>query len=166
MSIDSSKRRALTILSALLFLFLNSCSSETARWQMDEIVSDSPVYQSKRLLHLASNRSTGFELEISQGQSDMQVHINVFSRQIPAYSGNPKRALITIADPSQSHNILAHRLKGGQRLRLGQEHSQLLLNSLKNSKEVKIYLEGYEENIDTEGFTGLFSRFPSPSSPN
>lgn len=148
-------------MSALIFLFLSSCSSVQAPWQLDEIVSHNPAYQSKRLLHIASNKNTGFDLEIGHILSEHHVHINVFSRQIPAYLGDLKKALITISNEKESRNMLVHRLEGGQRIFLGKDETQFLLASLETYKEVNIYLEGYEENIDTKDFTTLFSKFPS-----
>jgi hypothetical protein len=158
MSKNSSRGRAFVFMSALLFLSLFSCSSEKSRWKIQEAISQKPAYHSSKICYSTKNFRTGLELEVSQGLGGLRLHINVFSGKIPRFFNDPKRALLTIVDDHGKRNFLVHRFEGGQKLLFDQEQSKYLLSSLENSKEISILLEGYEERIDTIGFSELFSK--------
>jgi hypothetical protein len=151
--------RAWHILLLLLFLF--ACGKQS-QWAFDQIHSKRQEFRSTKLTYRSHDPVNGIEIQFLKTEEHLNVYLNIHSIPITPYQGDPKKALLTLEIESQAIRTLAYRFTGGQRFLLSEETAQILIEALKNKKEVTVSLIGYRTILKPEDFASKFEQLLHP----
>lgn len=150
----------ISIKKALLgaFFILNSCS-HCAPWQYDYICSCDPCFQCAKVYYEPQNvfREAGIEIAFST-DTGFRFFLNFYGCPIPDKLIHDDAAEVTLIINNTSSLILANVCKGGQRLILPEDASQLIIQSLLNNEEVCLKIWRYSVNIPLEGFEKNYNK--------
>jgi len=149
------------ILRAALLLLSSSCSS-SSHWSVQHQHTGNADFNSSKLSYYAPDKVNGIDLEILSQEQSMRIYLNVHSRRIPAFKGNPQEALIKITVEDQVFELIGARHQGGQRLLLPESILGILISQLKEGKSIFIELEGYSGIIHGEQFAKKFQKIAHP----
>lgn len=131
-----------------LLLFISACSPQK-NWIYREVSSKLPEFESSYLQLPPQNELTGIGVEILSCVTGTTAYLNVISRQIPPFQGNPAEAIVVFQIGDEKIPYKAHRMEGGQRLLLPHEATEKLIKVLSQDKTLKIYLDGYQTDVIT-----------------
>jgi len=148
-------------LFAALLLIFQSCSSSCRQWTYDEVCTNCPYYNSKRLVLYPDNQFRGLELVFLRTYSGQRAYINIFSLALPMDSNDPHKTQICISCEISSYDLYAERLEGGQRLLLSDEAAELIISNLLECKTVTISVGRYKSEIIPRGFSEAYRNFIS-----
>lgn len=134
-----------------ILLFLCSCSTSSNNWQIDQISAGNPVYDSTRLRYASSAPIT---LEMLRVGNDIDAFLSLTRFRIK--EGKVK---VHFTTPAGSFEDLALVHEGNMRVRLSQEATERLIDSLRNGEKVTILLDGFEQTLEPGKFSRSFSEF-------
>lgn len=130
----------------LLLLLLTACSTPQA-WTTAAVVTKKHQFDSTRVKLDSKNTLTGIGVEFLQGNFGTIGYLTVAARSIPPFQGDEERAIVVMAIGEEKLPFEAHRLRGGQKLRLPDEATEKLLTHLRDGEEITLYLEGFMERL-------------------
>ncbi|MBI5345913.1 MAG: hypothetical protein HZB76_02065 [Chlamydiae bacterium] len=143
----------------VFFLLLISCSKNET-WKLDSLSQCEADFNSCKLTN-NSNQISGLEVEFIQTKNELYGYLNVFFQTTTPIIDNEKKAKVTIKINDQTFEKIESRLKGGQKIALSSETTDLIITSLKNNHEVTIMLDGYETTLEPKDFANKFDNLKS-----
>ena len=112
---------------ALLFFF-TSCSSRHY-WHYREVVTDNPCTSSALLTSCLKNHFSGSEVQFLYEYGGVHCYLNVYGREIPPFE-HGDFSLLCLSTGDEQIQTLCYRMRGGQRLLLGEQVSRYLIDAL------------------------------------
>jgi len=124
-----------------------------------KLKAGSQAFNSAKLLYPATNFSHDLEIEFLYTADQLHAYINVFLEAIPAYEHDEKSALIRIETKSGVHQLLVHRLSGGQRLKIPEDLLETFLSYFEQNSSLSLKLQGpYHTQINCKYFKQHFKQ--------
>ncbi len=144
-----------------LSVYLFACSSQS-QWTSDQVESGKKEFSSTKLSYLSKDPVYGIDLEFLKIEERLNVYLNVHSVPVPPHQGNQKNALLKLDIDGEILRCETYRLEGGQRFLLPDEMTKIVIESLKNNKEITFILPGYRSTIKAEDFSTKFDQLLNP----
>ncbi len=145
------------------FLILLGCLAiscgKQSHWAFDQIHSNKSEFCSTKLTYRSLDPAYGINLEFLKTQDSLNTYLNVHS--IPL-KGKQKDVPLKIEIDGKVLRASAYRLAGGQRFLLPQETANLLIDALKNGKEVSMTLVEYKTTFKPDDFSQKFEKLLHP----
>lgn len=138
-----------------LFLFLTSCSKSSHQWICEKTLTHDPCYDSMRIILPSRNHFRELELELTQG-AYCKMYINVFSIELPEDPDCPNKTKVSLSVDGNSKIVYADRLKGGQRLLLPPDTTQMIIDSLLEGKPLSLSVSRYKAEIIPDRFSNFY----------
>lgn len=133
----------------LLFLFLTASCARHSPWIYQEVISDSPQFNSYQLTYTPNNLFNGLEMQLIRGQFGLIGFFNVYCREITSDSFS----LMIDGNSSYYTGIL---MKGGQRLQLPTQATAQISAALLEGHRILATLSGYSTWIEPANFAKVF----------
>lgn len=133
----SSFRFLAPILCLLLF---TACSTYIRQWELLENVTQTPQFNSGRMILPPDSDCSNIELEITRSYSGTRFYVNLLSLQAPPLQGDPTRTYLEIVFEQDEKPWIVHPwlFSGGQRLLLPDEVADALIDALMMGKSFTI----------------------------
>jgi hypothetical protein len=142
-------------LKVLCFITLMSCSSSGLKqWQFQSVETQSPKFNSGRLILPPDEECEYLELELVRNGSGIRFYLNLFFSQARPWEYDSTRTTVEIfcQNPSAHYIIHPHLLLGGQRILLDKEDADYLIELLKNDQEFTLKLGRHEMKVIPTSF--------------
>lgn len=155
---DLHRKGWLTILS--FFLPLCSCTTAPSRqWELEKACTPYASYDSARLFLPVDDQYRGLELVLVHGSQGASMYLNACNSMLPCDPCEGADFDMTPVDlviADQYVTLMAHRLKGGQRLLLPTEAVNLIVESLFAGCPVFLTVGCYQTEITPCNFPELY----------
>lgn len=132
---------------SLLLFFLTACASPSL-WQLDSV----PLYT--RLLYHDPTSPSPLRFELIQHGEEITAYLNLTQHRLSACPSLPLKLLIRDEVYEEEHPLL----EGRMRLRLSSQLTNKLIEALQNGTSVTLSLDGFEETLRSESFTGFYQQ--------
>ena len=132
-------------LFVLALIFFSSCSSPSTRWNLSNVSLGKE--NSSRLIHKIENHYTGIRLELLRISEEVHGYLCVSSSKIKDDS-----IVIEIDIEGQPFEGKAFSYQGGQRFRLNDDTTELIIRALSEDKDVTLQFDRYQEVIRSDQF--------------
>lgn len=115
----------------LMFLFSACTSSSCRQWELQEIITKRPCYNSSRLILAPDTATSNLEMEIVCDKNGMHIYLNLLLLEAPPWKEDPRFTKIEILEENQETKVIyPYLFKGGQRLLLQDEDANQIIQLL------------------------------------
>lgn len=141
----------LTALSILVITF--SCASPR-QWIIQETVTCSPEYSSKRLLLAPSDKCNGIQVELIKDCYEVRTTLNCFSLPLTPKWDTSIEVIFDYGDHFET--FIGYVLEGGQRIVLSAEGTNQLIENLSSGQPFSIFVGRYKTDLTPYKFVELY----------
>lgn len=138
----------------IFFLLLLSCSVST-KWHVTQ--TDLGNQKSSHLVYELENHYTGVQLEFLRIGEEMSGYLSVQSKEID--KERSRSIPLEIAIENKSRKGMAFVYEGGQKFKLDDETTQLILQALLEEKTISIRFSRYVQEINGTHFNKKYQEW-------
>ena len=151
------------ISAASWFSFLAAGCSSPNGWQLDEIAAGDRAFDSSRLRFVDPEGASPLAFELLRVGDSVEAFICLSRNHLsPSLSETPLESQSVTAlfriDGEEFEEKIPFR-EGGMKVRLSSETASRLTQALQDEKEIGILIDGFEENLTSDRFSGIFRKF-------
>ncbi len=147
-------------LIALCLISLLGCSSPACRqWEIQEVITKTPRFNTGRLLLAPHSDYSYLELELVRNRSGIRFYLNLLFLNAPPYEDNPAYTTVEIVFEDQEPWVVyPHLFAGGQRLLLPGDVADRLIQALLDDISFTIRLGRSHVVVIPTNFTAVYER--------
>lgn len=135
-----------------ILLFVLAGCQTPQEWIFRDVVSDSPRFDSKLLMHIPGSYFNGIEIQILDGEFGRVGYLCVHSHQICS-------SLFSLEIENEVFFFNGYLMEGAQKMKMPEDTLSLLISALLRGQTVYIYCENYFTILEPCNFSSQYKKF-------
>lgn len=127
----------------VLLLALSACARST-QWSVTHLEASDPSFRCSKLTY----HKERFDLTFHSSEEKLSLYLNLHQAPCPECD----QTIVTLSIDNEEMTFVAEQRRGGQRFEIPEATTLALIDALLQEKRIKIFLPGYEMQIDSKGF--------------
>lgn len=147
------------VLITLCLLSLPACGSSLRQWEYHEILTDTPRFNSSKLVLNPEEKNSSFKLELVRCGSEIKMYMNILLLEAPPHPTENKRTTVDLIFEDDTMTVYPYLLKGGQKLLFSSEICELVIQTLCENRSFTIKMGNQAISILPHSFNDSYSLF-------